>query len=563
MILSNKNGIQNIVLTLHQLGLREVVICPGSRNAPLVISFNRHPDFNCTSIRDERSAGFFALGKALATKQPVALLCTSGSAALNFAPAIVEAFYQRVPLIVITADRPKEWVNQGDGQTINQENIYNNYINASYELKGDSYSPTDIWMNERSICEGYNIATVSNKGPIHFNVPIKEPLYGVSKVTIPTPKVFIEETIEQSITRETLIQLSEAFNSCKKVMILVGQMPLNSALQEVLSDIAALENVVVLTESTSNLHHPLFVENIDRCITGLSATDMTTYLPDLLITIGGEIISKRIKKQLRNCRPKLHWNIHPYNSYMDTYQSLTSAIPMKPHVFLNQLFPVLKSQEADYSKKWQELNRRKKSLHDTFCQQSEYSDFNVFRDIYKYLPQSAHLHISNSSPIRYAQLFDNKKVEDSWCNRGTSGIDGSTSTAMGAAASAPEKQHFFITGDVAFHYDINALWNDIYIENLNIIVINNSGGGIFRIIEGPNKIEERSKFLETSMNNNIKHLATHFKWNYLSAHNDTELAEQLKLFFDSKSKRTILEIFTDADKNPVVLNKYWEFLNKK
>lgn len=563
MILSNKKGIQNIVLTLHQLGLREVVICPGSRNAPLVISFNRHPDFHCTSIRDERSAGFFALGKAIESKQPVALLCTSGSASLNFSPAIVEAFYQKVPLIVITADRPKEWTQQGDGQTINQTNVYNNYINASYELKGDANSANDLWFNERTICEGFNIATIANQGPIHFNVPIQEPLYEISKVDIPTPKVFREEPLEKTIPERTLNHLSEVFNSSKKVMILAGQLPLDSSLQKALDDIATLENVVVLTESTSNLHHPLFVENIDRCITGLASTEMKSYMPELLITIGGEVISKRIKSQLRKFRPKYHWNIHPYNSYMDTYQSLTSALPIEPDAFLQQLYRSIQGAKSNYRKDWQDLNSRKKSSHDAFCEQSDYSDFKVFQEIYKYLPQKTQLHISNSSPIRYAQLFDNSKVHETWCNRGTSGIDGSTSTAMGAAASTSNKQFIFITGDVAFHYDMNALWNDIHIENLKIIVINNGGGGIFRIIDGPNQIDERSEFLETFMSNNIKNIATHFEWNYLSVQNESELIEQLKVFFDTKSKRTILEIFTDADKNPVVLNQYWEFLNKK
>mgnify|MGYP000974633318 FL=1 len=175
MILSNKKGVKHIVLALAELGVKEVIICPGSRNAPLVISFNRHPNFNCTSIRDERSAGFFALGKAIESKQPVALVCTSGSAVLNFAPAIVEAFYQRIPLVIITADRPIEWVDQGDGQTIKQHEIYNNYIRKSYTLDGDSADAQKIWHIERSISEGISIATSTNKGPVHFNISLSEP----------------------------------------------------------------------------------------------------------------------------------------------------------------------------------------------------------------------------------------------------------------------------------------------------------------------------------------------------------------------------------------------------
>ena len=191
MELSDKKGVQQIVQSLAALGLKEIVICPGSRNASFVISFNRHPAFNCTSIRDERTAGFYALGKAIELQEPVAILCTSGSAALNFAPAIVEAYYQRIPLIVLTTDRPKEWTNQGDGQTILQTNIYTNYIRKSYEINGDAVQKNDLWYIERCISEGFNIATLIDKGPVHFNIPVSEPLYGTSSIdTNNLPKIF-------------------------------------------------------------------------------------------------------------------------------------------------------------------------------------------------------------------------------------------------------------------------------------------------------------------------------------------------------------------------------------
>ena len=563
MELSNKKGIQSIVLSLAALNLKEVVICPGSRNSSLVISFNRHPQFNCTSIRDERSAGFFALGKAIASKQPVALLCTSGSASLNFAPAIVEAYYQRIPLIVITADRPKAWTNQGNGQTIQQTDIYKNYIRASYELKGDATSEEDIWFNERSISEGFGIGIQTDRGPIHFNVPIQEPMYGISDISISQPKVFQTEPIQASLTPNTIKSLAQEFNQSTKVMILVGQYPKDLVLQEKLQYLAEKYHPIILTESTSNIHHTLFIENIDRCITGFSSDEVPFYMPDLLITIGGEVISKRIKSLLRKFRPQNHWNVHPYNYHMDTYQSLTHAIPMDAVAFFEQIMPHLQSLKKNYSALWQALSTQRKQRHDLYAKDCAYSDFSVFKAIYLHIPSDTCVHFANSSAIRYAQLFDNSAIQETWCNRGTSGIDGSTSTVYGAATSQPSQKYLFITGDVAFHYDINALWNEIPLRNLNIIVINNGGGGIFRIIEGPDKVAERSEFLETEMHNHVEKIAEHFNWNYCAAHDQNELTTCLNQLFDTSTERTILEIFTPAEKNPTVLAQYWDFLKNK
>jgi len=563
MILSNKNGVQHIVAALAELGLREVIITPGSRNAPLVLSFNRHKNFCCTSIKDERSAAFFALGKAIELKQPVAVLCTSGTAALNFSPAIAEAYYQKIPLIVLTTDRPKEWINQGDGQTIHQSNIYKNFIQKSYDINGDAETENDIWYIERCLSEGFSIATNTQKGPVHFNIFLNEPLYQTLEVNHIKTKVFKTEKLNYHLPELTLEKFIKQFSESKKVMILIGQHFLHKPLNILLSNLAQFENVVVLTESTSNMHHPLFIENIDRCITGLSEENLKELSPDLLITYGGAIVSKRIKTLLRKHKPALHWNIDEYDATMDTYQCLTNAIQTSAYNFLEQFCTdSLQPTQSNYQTKWQALQQLKKELHQTFCNEAAYSDFLVFKKIFENCSSNISLHIGNSSPIRYAQLFDNSHIIETWSNRGTSGIDGCSSTAMGAAVASPNKQFVLITGDVSFYYDINAFWNEQEINNLNVILINNSGGGIFRIIEGPNSIEERSEFLETAMQSSAENIAKHFQWNYLSIKNENELDEKLKIFFSSSTKKSILEIFTDAAINPVVLEMYWKFLNK-
>lgn len=563
MILSNKKGVQHIVFALANLGLKEVVIAPGSRNSPLTISFNRHGGFNCTSIRDERSAAFFALGKTIELQEPVAILCTSGSAALNFAPAIVEAFYQRLPLIVLTADRPPEWINQGDGQTINQTNIYNNYIRKSFDINGDAKSSSELWQIEKCLSEAWAIATQLDKGPVHLNIPMNEPLYETEDVEIISPKIFLNEPVDVNIDSSTLKKIGNYFSSTDKVMILVGQQLKHEKLEQLLIQLAHFKNVVVLTESTSNCHHQLFVENIDRCITNLKPDEAEKLMPDLLLTIGGAVVSKRIKSLLRKYKPKQHWNIDTYDSLMDTYQSLTKSIAMSAQSFFQQIIPFIQAnQHSSYNSNWQTLQTKKETLHYEFCNDVAFSDFKVFKNILEKIPDTISLHVGNSSPIRYVQLFDNSKIFETWSNRGTSGIDGCTSTVMGAASANSKKQFLLITGDVSFQYDINAFWNNLEIENVNVILINNGGGGIFRIIDGPNTIEERSVFLETSMTYSAEHIAAHFKWNYLSANDEQSLNEKLNLLFERTTKRTILEVFTNADLNPEILKKYWNFLNK-
>ncbi len=561
MKLSNKQSIQQIVLTLAALGLKHVVIAPGSRNGPLTISFNQHPNFECTSIRDERSAGFFALGKAIELKEPVAILCSSGSAALNFAPAIVEAFYLRVPLIVITADRPAEWIGQMDGQTMNQTNVYANYIRKSYTLNGDAIEQNDLWHNAHSVNEGYAIATKLDPGPVHFNVPMKEPLYFTEEVISLDPPIINFPIADLSLDITIINEYQSAFSKARKVMVLVGQHDRNEALNQLVTRLAENGNTIVLTESTSNLHSKEFISSIDRCMMPMNAEDIPNFMPDLLLTFGGAIVSKKIKELLRKNKPTAHWNIHPQDSLVNTYQALTTALPMNPIPFLTQFLtnlpPVV---EAGYKEKWLKRSSEIQQKHDEFFKDIEYSDLSVFGKIYKNIPAEVSVHFANSSPIRYSQLFDNSGIKSIHSNRGTSGIDGCTSTAMGAASTHPEQQYLLITGDVAFFYDNNAFWNDRIPKNLKIILINNAGGGIFRIIKGPRHTEELEEFFETKHSTSAKKLVEFYEWNYLSANDEESLQTGLESFFKSSEGRIVFEIFTPNEVNSHILSRYFKHL---
>ena len=574
MKLSDKKSIQQIVLTLAGLGLKEVIISPGSRNAPLTVSFNQHPQFKCLSIRDERSAAFFALGKAMELKEPVALLCTSGSAVLNYAPAIVEAYYQRIPLIVITADRPPQWIGQQDGQTINQQDIYKNYIRKSYTLNGDTLNEEQLWYNARCLNEGFAIATQTDPGPVHFNIPVSEPLYNLQEIDPFVPKIISVSKTKRLLDNKELQELQDAFAGAEKVMILAGQQASDPELNGMLAQIAAYSNTILLCESTTNIQHPDFITNIDRCLVSFNEEEIPDFMPDLLITFGGAIVSKKIKAILRKNKPRQHWNIHPHDAFIDSYKALTRSIAMEANEFLKQFLQNLKPgavssppsqglplpSESGYKKLWRQRASLLENKHREFISHPEYSDLFVFSKIYSRIPADTCVHFSNSSPIRYAQLFDNSFLKSTYCNRGVSGIDGCTSTAMGAASGNPSQSYVLITGDVAFFYDNNAFWNNQLPENLKVILINNSGGGIFRIIEGPSDAKELEDFFETKHNTSAKELVEFYKWNYLSANDEQTLGNALDLFFDPGQKRMVLEIFTPNEVNPKVLASYFKHL---
>ncbi len=561
MKLSDKKSIQEIVLTLAGLGLKNVIISPGSRNAPLTISFNQHPQFKCISIRDERSAAFFALGMALELKEPVILLCTSGSATLNYAPAIVEAYYQRIPLFVITADRPPEWIGQQDGQSINQENIYKNYIRKSYTLDGETTDEEKLWYNMRCINEGFAIATQTDPGPVHFNVPLREPLYGLKEAEPFVPKILASDVTKKHFDESEMKELQNIFATSKKVMILAGQESPDTELKSLLVQLAKNSNTIVLCETTSNIHHPEFIEYIDRCLVSLNENEIKDFIPNLLITVGGAIVSKKIKAILRKNKPSQHWNIHPYDAYVDSYKSLTRPISMDANDFLKQFLQNLNtSSVSDYKSKWNQRASILEKKHQEFIGNLEYSDLYVFSKIYNKIPGDTNVHFSNSSPIRYAQLFDNSKLKYVHCNRGVSGIDGCTSTAMGAASSNPDQNYILITGDIAFFYDNNAFWNNQLPKNIKIILINNSGGGIFRIIDGPSDEKELEDFFETKHHISAKKLVEFYGLNYLSANEEKTLEQALDQFFNTQQKSTVLEVFTPNEVNPKVLASYFKYL---
>jgi 2-succinyl-5-enolpyruvyl-6-hydroxy-3-cyclohexene-1-carboxylate synthase len=521
---------------------------------------NRQEGIECLSIVDERSAAFFALGIAQQIRKPVAISCTSGTAALNYAPAIAEAYYQQIPLIVLTADRPPEWIDQGDGQTIRQHGLYENYIRKSVQLPSEPWNETTLRFNARLINEAIDAATYPVCGPVHINIPLSEPLYNENEnlpLDVPLMEIL---NIQPQAGKDDLLRLAESWNEARSKLIITGLLPPDNKLNLLLAILAEEHGVAIFTESTSNLSNKYFFPHIDRLVDGIENEPENHLTPDLLVTLGGNIVSRKVKAWLQKQKPKAHWHIAPDGFHMDAFWSLSISIPMNASAFFGDLIQLIKPTSGSYHQLWFERHAIRTEKHNSFLRQCTWSDLKAFEIILEYIPAGTMIQAGNSTPVRYLQLFDPPNSTNCFSNRGVSGIDGCMSTAAGAAWANPALT-VLITGDVAFMYDSNALWNRNLTPNLRIIVMNNGGGNIFRIIEGPHTMPEFEQFIETPFIPEIQHLARMFGLDYYAASEESGLKVCLPTFMDLNIRKpAILEIKTPNKTSAAVLREYFKYL---
>lgn len=543
-IFSSKINIQLIAETLINAGISNIVISPGSRNGGLTMQFVNDERFKCYSIVDERCAGFVALGMAQKLKEPVVLCCTSGSAALNYYPAIAEAFYQNIPLIVLTADRPANYVDLFDGQTIRQENVFEKHTQHNIQLS-EAESDTEITNNFLKIKEAVQIAYNRNS-PVHINMPFSEPLYEfTSEKLINFEKLSMNHQSSETIPWDIL---KNELNQSQKIMVLVGMQSKDQELQEMMERISEHDNIIILTETTSNLHLRNSISQIDVVLSYIENENLIEFRPDLLITLGQNVISKKIKQFLRLHPPRFHWHVDE-NWHPDTYFSLTQKIHSHPKDFLKTFLNNITNIESDYKNLWLNFNSNKNFVN------IEWSDLFVFENAIQNFPKNSVIHYGNSAAIRYSQLFQHDISNQIYCNRGTSGIDGSTSTAIGYSMKS-EKPTILVTGDISFFYDSNALWNQYIPSNFRIVMINNGGGNIFKIIPGPDKTNALEKFFETRHNLTAEHLAKMFNFDYKRVANQYDLKNYWNEFYAETGRPKILEIDTRRAANAEILKSY-------
>ncbi len=553
-MLSLQQHINKIAELFFQLGGHTAVICPGSRNVPLMVAFTRHEKIKCIPVSDERSAGFIALGIAQQTQQPVAIICTSGTATLNFYPAICEAFYQQIPLVVITADRPPEIIDQWDGQAIRQNDIFKNHILKQITIPHtlDESSMLVIESEVRAVIELGSM----QKLPVHINVPLKEPFYpspherytyNEERIKVGNPSLLsLHSTAKDSFSIEVVFEQIRKIVQAKnrnKVLVIIG---MNHFSEDVMLAIQRAQQKIsfpLITDVISNYGYDDSLINYDFVLDEMNQRRPSS--PDILITIGGPLLSKNLKKYIRSNKPLWHCHIQSYGQVGDPFQSLTSVLRVAPRLFFEELAK-MEISVAEYRKEW--CAEEEKIILKQEVDKLHFCELKAAQKILQSLPLESNLQLANSMPIRYGLLFGIKATIKVNGNRGTSGIDGCSSTAVGAAL-ASQKMTTLITGDMAFFYDVNAFWNTFSMPNLRIIVLNNGGGGIFRLIDGPSKLLELEAFIEVAHLRTAANIAKDFGFEYLKATNEIELDNVLASFYIDAECPKILEVFTNKTEN--------------
>lgn len=562
---SDKKSVLQLTALVKAHNIRHIILCPGSRNAPLIHSFATDTDFTCHSITDERSAAFFALGIIQATGKPAAVCCTSGTAALNLGPAIAEAFYQELPLLVITADRPAAWIGQMDGQTLPQGNLYGSLARHSVQLP-EVNTKEEEWYCNRLINEAILALNKNVKGPSHINIPLSEPLFEFNTPSLPPVRV-IRQPQQIPVCFEATTYANRFMHYSRR-MIIVGQLPPGNNLTEWLDMLRGKAGVVVLNEQLSNLPANK-LSSFDTALYSASEKEKEKLAPELVITIGGHIVSKRLKQFIRECPLSEHWHISSDGKVTDTFQQVTEIIQSDYSSFLKYLANTVIHQTNSSKGRSPEIREQQQNylaLWEKHCAsiprpEAGFSSLSAIGEVISHLPAKSTLQIGNSNSVRFAQLFPLPSSAHVFCNRGTNGIEGSLSTAVGYSTLS-ERLTVLLVGDLSFFYDMNVLRHTPIGSNLRILLNNNGGGGIFSLLGGLNRSAAMGKYITATHQTNAEAWARQQGFIYLPVHNTKDLQEQIPQFLSPDNEQpAIMEVFTTAQQDSEQIRQYYHLLS--
>ena len=564
--------ISELVALLQAHGVRDVVLCPGSRNAPLVHALSHQlAGATCHSIIDERSAGFYALGLSLATHRAVVVCCTSGTAVANLHPAVAEAYYQGVPLIVLSADRPERWIGQWAGQTLPQPGLFGSLVRKAVHLP-EPHTEEERWYCNRLINEALLAALAPLPGPVQINVPISDP--GVSLLS-PTlakhapessdrqpigmqPGRRIQQRYPYSIDAQAVEPLLRRLATFERKMILVGQESWSAATSTGETFPQSLrEQFLCIGESLSN--SPVSICSLDAFLASLSEADRRALQPDLLITLGGHVVSNKMKQYLRTYPPRETWHLSPDSSVVDLFCSLSEQIIAPVEPFLETMAQSLAGcASSPYARHWRERIDRLPSPT------PRYSSLAVVGSLLSHLSEEpCVLHLANSSSVRYAELFRKPRRLLTLCNRGTSGIEGSLSTALGFARQRAEERHFIVIGDLSFFYDLNALGLPEVGSNVRVLLLNNQRGSIFQSLPTLEMDRLSQRYITAEHQLRAQGWAESCGWEYLSVQEMSELEETMDYFVGPADRPRLLEAFVSSEDEIAELQTYFKQLQPR
>lgn len=541
---SDKGNVNILTSLLVNHGVRRAVVCPGSRNAPIVHNLNECPDIQCYPVTDERSAGFYALGIAQAINSPVVVCVTSGTALLNLLPAVAEAFYQHIPLIVVSADRPAHWINQLDGQTIPQNGALSSFVKKAINIP-EFHDEEERWYCNRMINEALISCSGGVCGPVHINVPITEPLYEFTKTKLPVERKieFVSASVDTTKARALML---DRFKHASRPMIVIGQTKENTINERLSAYLQS--NVVVLIESLSACGQQLYMDEIVRCV-----ENDERYLPDFILYIGECVVSKSIKKFLRKAaRTAEVWMASEDGKIADTLMNAVGVIEGNVSELLENV--VFDKSEAYYHL-WHDSTEVKNVVEKCRSFVPEYSQMYAVKSFEEAISHHDVVRqYANSMSVRLGCIYSKGYI---YVNRGINGIEGSLSTAAGYSL-ATDKDVYCVIGDLSFFYDQNALWNRNIGGNFKILLLNNGGGAIFGKFDGLKESNARDNLVMAKHNTSAAGICIANHINYIEASNAEELKAGLDKFINIKTDSpTVLEVFTDAENDMNVIKEYY------
>lgn len=538
-------------------GVRKAVLSPGSRNAPLIVAMERSGNFDTHIVIDEREAGFVALGMSLASREAVALVCTSGSALLNYAPAVAEACYRRIPLVVISADRPAEWIDQDDSQTIRQPDALANFVRASVDVSESAYAGVDgpWWLNRR-LNDTLSAATGRIKGPVHINMQLAEPLTAMTNEN--TPRVFgTKIDVAVPVGGSLPDALVDTYRNSRKVLVVVGFMEPDPHFGSIVNRLADM-GCAVLKEAQSNIdiRSEFVIGTIDATLREIRGCE-DEYLPDLVITMGGALLSRHVKAFLRRHAGRMTiWSVGYHDRAVDCFRGLDTRVEMNPCDFVDAILSLDAPKPLSYAQTWRQAALASQRTS-SFAEAAPWSDFKAVYNLIEASPR-IHLQVSNGTAIRYVQLFSGYgRFASIHCNRGVSGIDGCTSTAIGFS-SVRKRPTLFLTGDMSAAYDIGALALPMITPRFKMAVLNNRGGGIFRFIPSTRDLPELERCFAASPRLPLAELARAYGFRYFEATDERSFKNLLPDFFAEAERPALFNIITPAEISAKILTEYFQ-----
>lgn len=559
---SNKENVNILTSLLLEYGVSDAVVCPGSRNAPIVHNLSVCEAIRCRPVTDERSAAFYALGLAIATRRPTVVCVTSGSALLNVMPAVAEAAYQHVPLVVISADRPQQWIDQLDGQTIPQSDALGRFVRKAVQLP-EPHNDEERWLCRRLVNEAMHLATCRQGAPVHINVPISEPLFEFDTEQLPQLSRF--NNIKRAAIKDASMDMPEAFHEAKRPMIVIGQLAHGTISHETIRSLS--EKYVVMSEPLSNPSYMTihFDEAIRYIVSDNSSInddedDKTAYYPDYVIYVGDTLVSKPARRFLRNAKAPSCLITPDAADIHDPLMTLTDIVECDSDSINALLASLCDAPDTDercrFHDRWQSFLDAYAAHADAYAPEySQMATVKYFEEQLADLDIDICVHYANSSAVRLACIYAQHYV---WCNRGVNGIEGSLSTAAGFSLATPDMT-ICVIGDLSFFYDQNALWNSNLRGNLRIILLNNRGGGIFRQLPGLSDSPAADDLVMASHENTAQGICTQNDIGYMSAKNMDEMQIGVVTLLTRESERPmLLEVFTDSNDDVKVLEKYFK-----